>query len=546
MPFFDKYNNLPVGTNTLTYDQPLPNINRILFLGASIQAQMLLPNYGEETLATYLTQMLGRTVTVDNQSASGFNLTQIADRWETIKSAYANDPNTLVLVHALGNTISMSGGSWGSLTTQEKDDLIAEYRSLILSIQSNGNTPAPINTSFRSYDGIQSVNEDTNPAVAGSRLYNENVLQPVLSELTVPMGDSSTPFFNWYDVTRNNYTSFYDSTHPDPSLSAVMLALTAEQIVRRIQGYSPLIITRVENPVESQNKSPVPVIFSPYGSILCAYTTRHATPFNIPHLYSDDIYTTQSSLLSSYIYTDFGGGTNSNVFDTADTSQTLSNDKLKDSVAYITTLAATKIITITGYAPGDEVELEVSAYRAAYANDRVGQYSTTESFDEFITIDASQNTTSATPGATMNTGTIRTFADANGDVSLFMRVADNSAYAYINGVRIVPISPSSDTVLNSVYSTPVSIELGNTYTASARYQNTITAGSSNTSLSIKFDNNDEIVLIDTATNTSATSLSTEFVALSGRTTASIHLQAETSSDFEGDARIANVKLIKHN
>ena len=101
-------------------------------------------------------------------------------------------------------------------------------------------------------------------------------------------------------------------------------------------------------------------------------------------------------------------------------------------------------------------------------------------------------------------------------------------------------------VINSVYSTPVSIELGNTYTASARYQNTITAGSSNTSLSIKFDNNDEIVLIDTATNTSATSLSTEFVALSGRTTASIHLQAETSSDFEGDARIANVKLIKHN
>jgi hypothetical protein len=421
----------------MAYAQPLPNINRIIFLGASIQAQALVYLNGSSALENYLEQQTGRAFTIVNAAVSGENLTQIATRWDSIKSTYQNDANTLVLVHALGNTIS-DKGAWGTLTTQEQADLATQYNNLIQNIQTNGNLPAPTRTSYRNYNA-SSLNSESDANVQGSFLYNQNVLTPALANITVPMGDSTFTYFDWYDVTRNLYTAFRDNIHPNASLSAVLIAYTAQQIINRINGANSLVITRVSDPSLSQNLAPVPSIFTTSGNILNAFETNSSnTVMAIPHIFSDDMYTKVSSLSITGFLENAGGGSNGGALDTSDISQTLTNDIIKDSYAFNSGSTASRLFTASGYLANQELQIEIAAYRDSGANDRVGRYSINSDLSDHILVDASTNATSATAGATMNTGTLTTQADASGNVTLYYAV-NVSGFAYLNAAKITPI-----------------------------------------------------------------------------------------------------------
>lgn len=436
----------------MAYAQPLANVNRIIILGASILERTFFQHRkisGQFALKNYIKHATGRAVDVVDLAVSGDALEDIIPTWEAAKSSYISSAGTLVLVHALGNTISEGGAKWSNLDTETQNSLIADYQSLIDSIEANGNIPIPINTSFRPYNP-SSLNNEEDGTVAGSYLYNENVLKPVLENLNTPMGDASQPYFDYYTLTRNLYSGISDGIHPDEDLSGMLLAYTAINLGNRINGDDPLVIQRVQDPSidQSRIKGTIKITATDDSAIIDA--SPLAAGQKVSQSVGEMFDSLNSIMCVESIADTVGLSNNSTFFDTGDTTQTFSNDEIKRYARFTQGSSPTLITSLSGYNPNQPVSINIFAQRNSAANDRIGEYSTTQTFDDLIKIDGSTNATSSDPEAAMNTGTLEAEADSSGNLELYFRCATGSSFAYLNAVEITPL----DNVLPSVTAGP--------------------------------------------------------------------------------------------
>ena len=434
----------------MAYAQPLTGVNRVVFLGASILNRMLnnpRNTAGVVAVENYLSGQLGYSVSVLDEANSGDNLTEITTHWDSVKSSYAGDGNTIVLLHALGNTISQTG-NWGGLSATKQGEIQAEYHALIDNIEANGNIVAPINTSFREYDSTSLLSDmDPDASGSGSYPYNENVLKPALAGLAVPMGDATTPFFDIYNVTRNHYTALYDGIHPDNDLQGMLLAYLAESTLRRIQGEDPITFSRIADPSLDHARRPNKILAvtgaggSP-NSVIGANYPSHSINNALFNFFDTRKY---ERLNSVTITQDTPVGTSSDngtALDNGDFSQSVTNDRIKQYGLYIPYSRGAEIVfSASGYNPNQSVQIEISSYKDSTASDRISEFSTTATFDSSIKIDGSSNVSSADPEATMNVGTLDAQADANGDLTLYWKAAEGSSFGYFNAAAVSPIFP---------------------------------------------------------------------------------------------------------
>lgn len=413
----------------LTKDKisPLPNIDTVIFLGASIFVGVV---GSKEVMIQNELSRYGIDVTVVDAATAGNTISGTQSEWDGISATYAGQSNVLVVIHALGNDVSLNR-PWSGLTEAQQNSLVGSYKTLIDSVVSNGNVPLIFNTSHRNYDDNNYLAEYEDN---GSKPFNENVLYRVARSLVKSNWYEEKPYVDWYEYTRNLALIGHpidDPIHWTNKSYLLLAGFAVRNIANRINGLPPFSVARVED-VTKVSAEPTNVML--YFS---SETGRSYEIMGAKKLWGDlssavtgyEMYDLENISVTS-ITCDFdpaGWTFSSQTWPTSgDKSKSLYNDAVKSGCIYTSNSSLTDIVTLHGFNAGQTGIIKVAGWRTSTGSTRTGVVTVDNGKTEYLL-----------NGGNDSTNNVIEFpftADENGDLTLQGR--QTTGFLIISGIEI--------------------------------------------------------------------------------------------------------------
>lgn len=424
---------------------PLTTVNTVWLYGASIEDGITHIGLTDRSpgLGAYLSDLVGRTITVVDKGVPSQTLSQIATRFTTddLAAAQALGNQLLIVTMPMGNDISTNRpypGGAGGITTA--------YTNLLAAFRNSGAHVMPVNTTFRNYSsGAALMNESI-----GSLPYNENIIYPLVQSSYFDMWWDGKPWCDPYDIARNWYSIILsDDVHYTEMGYQLLGRYWMDSVASRLLGIEPPRVPRVADPTTTQVKVPLATgwransgssigILSSMVGFLNKGATNGTANVACPGIggeYGD--YVPNSITMDSFSSAG-GSGTNSNLIYMGNTSNTLLSDRCKDNYIYRDAGSAYfKICTWKGLNPNQPFDMDVLSVRSSATPDatRITQFSL-----DGVTTGGEVNSIILT-GAPTNPTLVRLSGNASptGEVSLWLRPKAGSSNGYISGAAIYPL-----------------------------------------------------------------------------------------------------------
>ena len=414
---------------------PLTGINEVWLLGASIDDGIISEGAVTEKFANamsgYALREHGLNLKFTDRAIGTQTQDQIYNRWLTEKSQITGRKDVIVITMPLGNTIS-DNRPYANQTPEFLESVRAQFVALMKSITDNGNIAMPVNTTFRNYD-----NNTLHAEQLGSLPYNENILIPSIQRLDPTMVQDKRPYVDPYNVMRNIWPDGYgDVVHPNYQGYSILRNYWIDCICNRIKGLPTPVINRIESP-DITPQPRVPSEFTFYGSTGASSTGELSASWKFAYTtLSTDVYMpvgkgyALNSLNVTFPSTLYGTNTN---LGTGDKSDSLLNDLVRVIAFYTNSTNWSRAFLIKGFRPNQNFRLEMVAARSANTADRIGQYSV----DGGVTF--VEQSGAVPPGTVPTIFSITGKANASGEVEVTWRCKTGSTFAYLNGVKVIPL-----------------------------------------------------------------------------------------------------------
>lgn len=423
---------------------PLSTVNTVWLYGASIEDGITHIGLTDRSpgLGAYLSDLVGRTITVVDKGVPSQTLSQIATRFTTddLAAAQALGNQLLIITMPMGNDISTNRpypGGAGGITTA--------YTNLLAAFRNSGAHVMPVNTTFRNYSSGAALMDES----IGSLPYNENIIYPLVQSSYFDMWWDGKPWCDPYDIARNWYSIILsDDVHYNQLGYEILGRYWMDSVASRLLGIEPPRVPRVDDPTLSQVKVPLPT-----GWLVSSGSNvgilSNMVGFQFRGIYSNVADVQCPSIGGDYggyapnsiTFTSFGASdgfaTNSALINTGDESNTLLADRCKSLTIPRSQVDFFKACTWKGLNPNQPVDVDVLSIRSNATADptRITQFSL-----DGVAVYGEVNSIILTgapvpPPITRLSGT----ASPEGEVSLWFRKKAGSTFGYLNGAVIYPL-----------------------------------------------------------------------------------------------------------
>lgn len=423
---------------------PLTTVNTVWLYGASIEDGITHIGLTDRSpgLGAYLSDLVGRTITVVDKGVPSQTLSQIATRFTTddLAAAQALGNQLLIITMPMGNDISTNRpypGGAGGITTA--------YTNLLAAFRNSGAHVMPVNTTFRNYSSGAALMDES----IGSLPYNENIIYPLVQSSYFDMWWNGKPWCDPYDIARNWYSIILsDDVHYTEMGYQLLGRYWMDSVASRLLGIEPPRVPRVADPTTTQVKVPLACgwransgssvgITSTMVGFLNKGVNSNITNTQCPGIggeYGD--YVPNSITLDSFNAPD-GSTANSSLINTNDNSNTLLSDRCKSVTIPRSQTAYFKVCTWKGLNPNQPFDMDVLSVRSSATADaaRITQFSL-DGVNTGGEINSLILTGAPVPATLVHlSGT----ASPTGEVSLWFRPKAGSTFGYINGAVIYPL-----------------------------------------------------------------------------------------------------------
>ena len=423
--------------------QALDSVTTVWLYGASIENGVCkvgdLVDY-TPALTCYLSQKVGRAITVVNKGVPSQTMDQILVRFNADDKAAATalGDQLLILTMPMGNDITTSRPFPGGMPGFQDD-----YVALMSSFLESGAYVMPSTATFRDYGGT-TVNDEGE----GSLPYNTGVIAPYVMAMSPVMRTEGGEVYNDpYNFPRNWYSIVLDDeVHFTNEGYRILGKYWMDVAAARILGQaSPPAIPRVADPTASQVKPATDVAFrcnsggnhevSPniLGFMSRGVFNNAADQMMIP-AYTEDGYAPTNITITNYQVAT-GSASNGTNLNTGDTSNSLLNDLVKSTTIPVESDAWFLFATFKGLAAAQPFEVDILSARYVVAGDatRITQFSLDNS-----TV-AGEVASAYMAGQVPTILTISGSANGSGEVTLYLRRKAGSSFGYINGALLRPL-----------------------------------------------------------------------------------------------------------
>lgn len=234
-------------TNTSLGSVPTFNVDKIVFLGASITDQSVSTQSTRSFIESYVESVYGKNVLLYERATAGWEVSDLRNNIDSILSEFEDEPNTHYILHVGGNDI-VADTPFLDLSPAIQAKKIEDLEYIYDAVKAQGRRLIQSSLTFRDYNNSTIDNDPSNKVneLNGAYTYVRDWIVPVMKRKAPAYLFNNWPIIDLYNATRNIYQDWADGgdvIHPNKWARIVYMMETVDKFMSLAQGVIPKAVT---------------------------------------------------------------------------------------------------------------------------------------------------------------------------------------------------------------------------------------------------------------------------------------------------------------